>query len=253
MIKSKKLLKFNEIEHAFFNRLGGKSIGIYKSLNCGPGSFDNKKNIFKNLAFVEKKIKSGLNKIVLLNQIHSNKFYYIEKTSRLNHKKFTGDALITNKSNTPIAILTADCAPILLFDKKNKTIAAIHAGWKGAHNGIVKKVIKFMIKKGSSTNDITAVIGPCISLKSYEVKQDFIKKFVKKNVKTKVFFKKIKKKSYFNLNKYIAHQLKSLNIKKIEVINKDTFDIKNNFFSARRSLGRNENDYGRNISVIMIN
>ena len=44
---SKKLSKFKEIEHAFFNRLGGKSIGIYKSLNCGPGSFDNKKKYLK--------------------------------------------------------------------------------------------------------------------------------------------------------------------------------------------------------------
>tara|TARA_B110000305_G_scaffold178269_1_gene197416 strand:+ start:293 stop:1054 length:762 start_codon:yes stop_codon:yes gene_type:complete len=253
LIKSKKLSKFREIEHSFFNRLGGKSNGIYKSLNCGLNSFDNKKNILENIALVEKKIKSGLSKIVLLNQIHSNKFYYIDKALRLNHKKFIGDALITNKPNTPIAVLTADCAPILLFDKKNKIIAAIHAGWKGAHKGIVKKVIKFMIKKGSSTNDITAVIGPCISLKNYEVKQDFIKKFIKKDPKTKVFFKKIKNKSYFNLNKYITYQLKSLYIKKIEVINKDTFDLKNNFFSARRSLGCNENDYGRNISVIMIN
>jgi len=233
--------------------LGGKSNGIYKSLNCSLGSSDSKKNILKNLTLIQKKIKSGLNKIVLLNQIHSNKFYYIDKTSKLNHKKFTGDALVTNKSNTPIAVLTADCAPILMFDKKNKTIAAIHAGWKGAYREIVKKVIKFMIKKGSFAEDITAVIGPCISIKNYEVKEDFIKKFIKKDPKTKVFFKKIRNKNYFNLNKYIAYQLKSVNIKKIEVINKDTFDIKNNFFSARRSISHNENDYGRNISVIMIN
>ena len=110
-----------------------------------------------------------------------------------------------------------------------------------------------MIKKGSSAKDITAVIGPCISLKNYEVKQDFIKKFIKKDPKNKVFFKKIRKKNYFNLNKYIFYQLKSQNIKKIEIINKDTFDIKNKFFSARRSIAHNENDYGRNISVIMIN
>jgi len=233
--------------------LGGKSIGIYKSLNCGPGSLDNKKNILKNLDLVQKKIKFGLNKIVLLNQVHSNKFYYIDKTSKLNHKKFTGDALITNKSNTPIAVLTADCAPILMFDKKNKTVAAIHAGWKGAYKGIIKRVVRFMIKKGSSAKNITAVIGPCISIQNYEVKQDFIKKFIKKDPKTKVFFKKVKNKNYFNLNKYITHQLKSLNIKKIEVINKDTFNIKNNFFSARRSISCNDNDYGRNLSVIMIN
>ena len=253
MIKSKKLSRFSEIEHSFFNKLGGKSNGIYKSLNCGLSSHDKKKNILKNLTLVKKKIKSGLNKIVLLNQIHSNKFCYIDKKSKLNHKKFTGDALVTNKPNTPIAVLTADCAPILIFDKKNRIVAAIHAGWKGAYKGIVKKVIKFMIKKGSSANDITAVIGPCISIKNYEVKQDFIKKFIKKDPKTKAFFKKIRNNNYFDLNKYIIHQLKNLNIKKIEAINKDTFNIKNNFFSARRSISLHENDYGRNISVIMIN
>ncbi len=253
MIKSKKLSRFKEIEHYFFNRLGGKSDGIYKSLNCGLSSLDNKKNILKNLTVVRKKIKSKLNKIILLNQIHSNKFYYINKTSKLNHKKFVGDALITNKSNTPIAVLTADCAPILMFDNKKKIIAAVHAGWRGAYKEIVKKVVKFMIKKGSSTKDITAAIGPCISLKNYEVKQDFIKKFIKKDPKCKIFFKKIKDKNYFNLNKYVAYQLKSLNIKKIEIIHKDTFNIKNNYFSARRSISCNENDYGRNISVIMIN
>ena len=253
MTKSKKLSRFREIEQSFFNRLGGKSNGIYKSLNCGLGSSDNKKNVLKNLVLVEKKIKSSLNKVVLLNQIHSNKFYYIDKKSKLNHKQFTGDALITNKSNTPIAVLTADCAPILMFDKKNKTIAAIHAGWKGAYKGIVKKVVKFMIKKGSSAKNITAVVGPCISIKNYEVKQDFIKRFIKKDHKTKIFFKRIKNKNYFNLSEYITYQLNNLDIKKIEVINKDTFDVKNNFFSARRSIGRNENDYGRNISVIMIN
>ena len=232
--------------------MGGQSLGKYKSLNCGPGSSDNKKNIFKNLAIVEKKIKSNSKKIVLLKQIHSNKFYYINKKSKLN-SKFKGDALITNRTNMPIGVLTADCAPILIFDPKNKVAAAIHAGWKGAYKGIVKKVIKFMIKKGSSPDNIVAVIGPCISLRSYEVKKDFIKKFIDKDIKTKVFFKKIRDKNYFNLNKYITYQLKSLGIKKIEVINKDTFNIKNNFFSARRSKSQNENDYGRNISVIMIN
>ena len=222
-------------------------------MNCGPGSSDNKKKISKNLAIVEKKIKSNSNKILLLNQIHSNRFFYIDRKFKLKNSKFEGDALITNRPNTPIGVLTADCAPILLFDHSNKIVAAIHAGWKGAYKGIIKKVIKFMIKKGSSPKDITAVIGPCISLKSYEVQKDFVKKFIKKDIKTKLFFKKIEGKNYFCLSKYITYQLKSLDIKKIEVINKDTFNIKNNFFSARRSKSINENDYGRNISVIMIN
>jgi polyphenol oxidase len=253
MIKSKKLSRFKDIKHAFFNKLGGKSQGIYKSLNCGFGSFDRKKNIFENLKIVEKKIRSKSKKIVLLNQSHSNKFYYIDKNSILNVNKFDGDALITNKKKLPIAILTADCAPVLIFDKKNKMIAAVHAGWKGAYKDIIIKVIKFMVKKGCSPKDITAAIGPCISLKNYEIKKDFMKKFIKKNNKNKIFFKRINNRNFFSLNKYIHSQLKSLDIKKIDIINKDTFNIKNNFFSARRSIVRNEADYGRNISIIMIN
>ena len=233
--------------------MGGKSTNIFKSLNCGLGSSDNKKNILKNLKIVSNKIKAKSNKIILLNQIHSNKFHYINKNLKLNNNRFNGDALVTNKRNTPIAVLTADCAPILIHDESKKMIAAIHVGWRGAYKDIVKKVIKFMVKKGCSLKDITAAIGPCISSNNYEVKDDFKKKFIKKDKKNTIFFKKTKDKNYFNLSGYIYFQLKKLNIKKIDVINKDTFNVKNNFFSARRSISRKENDYGRNISIIMIN
>ena len=222
-------------------------------MNCGLDSSDKKKNVLRNLNIVSKKIKAKSNKIFLLNQIHSNKFHYIDKNFKLKNSKFDGDALITNRRNIPIAVLTADCVPILMYDENRKMIAAIHAGWKGAYKDIVKKVTKFMIKKGCSPHNITAVIGPCISVNNYQVKHDFINKFIKKNNTNKKFFKKKRNKNYFNLNKYVYSQLKALNIKKIDVINKDTFNAKNNFFSARRSIIQNESDYGRNISVIMIN
>ena len=253
MIKSKILIQFKAIEHAFFNRLGGKSTGIFKSLNCGMSSSDKKNNILKNLVIVANKIKAKPKKIVLLNQVHSNKFHYINKNSKLNNNKLEGDALVTDRRKLPIAILTADCVPILIYDNDNKMIAAIHAGWRGAYKDIVRKVVRFMIKKGCSTKNITAAVGPCISDSNYQVGEDFIKKFIQKDKKNIYFFKKNKHKNYFNLNKYIHFQLKSLDIKKIDVINKDTFNAKNNFFSARRSISRNENDYGRNISIIMIN
>ena len=252
LIKSKKLSKFKSLQHAFFNRLGGKSTGVFKSLNCGLGSSDKKNVVLKNLEVVSNKIKASPKKIVLLNQVHSNKFHYISKNSKLNDK-FEGDALVTDKRNIPIAVLTADCAPVLIYDENKEMIAAIHAGWKGAYKDIVKRVVKFMIKKGCSSKNITAVIGPCISVNNYQVKEDFIKRFIKKDKKNITFFKKTKGKNYFNLNKYIHFQLESLNIKEIDIINKDTFNTKNNFFSARRSISRNESDYGRNISIIMIN
>ena len=252
MIKSKKLSKIKIIKHGFFNKTGGKSKKIYKSLNCEPGSKDNPSDVKKNLQIVKKKIKSTAKNIFLLHQIHSNKFVYIGKKNKYKLKPMA-DAVITNQKNFPIGILTADCVPVLICDKKKNFIAAIHAGWKGAHKDIISKVINFMIKKGCSSNNITAVIGPCISVNNYEVKEDFIKKFIKKDKKNVLFFKKTKDKNYFSLGKYIHHQLKALDIKNIDVIKKDTFVSKNNFFSARRSLRLKHDDYGRNISIIMIN
>ena len=163
-----------------------------------------------------------------------------------------GDGLITNVRNLPLGILTADCAPILIVDIKKKIIAAAHAGWKGAYKNIVIKIIKKLIRLGSKKKDITVVIGPCIGQKSYQVGKEFKDKFVSKSRKNLNFFKLKKRKIYFDLSKFIYEQLISFGILKIDVINKDTFDTKNNFFSARRSLKKNEPDYGRNISVIML-
>ena len=252
MIVSKKLSKFKKIKHGFFNRRGGKSNGIYKSLNCGPGSKDKKSNIIKNLNIVKKKICKNSKNIFLLHQIHSNKLVFLNKYSN-NLKKIKADAIITNVVKLPIGVLTADCAPILLYDSKKKIVAAIHAGWKGAFKGIILKVVDFMIKKGCKKNHITAVVGPCISQKSYNVKEDFEKKFLRKNKKNAIFFKRKKDKIYFDLPNYIKFQLKLMNISKIDMIKIDTFNKKNNFFSARQSLNSNHDDYGRNISLIMIN
>jgi len=253
MIRSKKLKKLKEISHGFFNRNGGKSKGIYKSLNCGLGSNDKKINIQKNLKIAKNKISKNSKNILLVNQTHSQKYIYINNSNKIKSKRVKADAIITNQKKLPIAILTADCVPILIYDDTLKIIAAIHAGWRGAYKGIINNVIKFMIKKGSKIENIHAAIGPSISQKNYNVKKDFLKKFLKKNKKNKVFFKKRKNLIYFNLPKYVKSQLISNKISNIDHINIDTYDYKNNFFSARRSLRLNHDDYGRNISIIMIN
>ena len=253
MIKSKKLLIHKEISHGFFNRSGGKSTGIYRSLNCGPGSKDNKNKIKANLKIVKNKINKKSKNIFFLHQYHSNKFYFIKKNTRLNKKRIKADAIITDQKELPIAVLTADCVPILLYDSKKKMVAAIHAGWKGAFKGIITKVIKFMLEKGCKKNSITAAVGPCISQKSYNVREDFRKKFIKKDKKNSIFFKDKKNTLYFDLPNFVKSQLKINKIANIDTINIDTFVDKNNFFSARRSLKLKHDDYGRNISIIMIN
>jgi len=252
LIKSKKLKKMKDLKHHFFNSVGGHSKNIYKSLNCGSGSKDQKKNIKKNLQKVRKKISKKAKNIFLVHQMHSNKFIFIDKTYN-DKKKPKADAIITNRKNFPIAVLTADCVPILVYDHKMKMIAAIHAGWKGAFKGIITKVIKFMIKKGCKSENITAAIGPSISQKNYEVKEDFKKKFIKKDKKNYIFFKNKKNKLYFDLTKYIHASLKTIKVKNIDILKIDTFDKKNKFFSARRALKLKHDDYGRNISIIMLN
>ncbi len=250
MILSKKLLKHKSVKHCFLGMEGKKSKGIYKSLNSGGGSSNTKKNVIKNLKIACRKIGYTNENLILLHQVHSNKFFFINK--KRYKTKLVGDALITNKKKIILGILTADCAPIIIYDPKLKFISAIHAGWRGAYKGIIKKVVKFLIKSGSNPKDLVASIGPCIAQRNYEVKSDFKLRFLKQSIKNKIFFKRIKRKTYFSLNKYVYYQLKSLGLKKIDLINYDTYNLKNKLFSARRAIHNNQNDYGRNISLIMI-
>mgnify|MGYP001156929436 FL=1 len=249
MFKSKLLNKFDEIEHGFFNSKGGFSKGIYESLNCGIGSKDLKKNVVRNLEKVAKQINTTKQNIILLNQVHSNKVINVRDIFKIRR---IGDGLITNRKKLALGILTADCAPILIFDPKKKIIAALHAGWKGAFKDIIGKTINKLNQKGSKSKDLIAVVGPCISIKNYEVKKDFLNKFLQKSKKNIKFFKLYNKKIFFSLNSYIKSQLINTKVKKIEIIHKDTFPKKNNFFSSRRSIKNKFNDYGRNISIIMI-
>ena len=253
MITSKRLLRKKNIVHGFFNKIGGTSIGIYKSLNCGIGSKDKKNNIKQNLKIVKNKISKRSKDIYLVHQTHSNNFVFIDENFKFFKKKIKADAIITDQKKQPIAILTADCVPILLYDHKKNMIAVIHAGWRGAFKEIVKRVVFFMTSKGCKRKNIIAAIGPSIGKNSYNVKNDFFKKFIKKNKKNKIFFKKIKNNTYFDLPNFIKSQLKSIKILNIDTINIDTFVKKNNFFSARQSLRSGHDDYGRNISIIMIN
>ena len=252
MIRSKKLLKIKNIKHGFLNKTGGKSKKIYSSLNCGLGSKDDPSNVKKNLKIAIKKISKTAKNIFLLHQIHSDKFVYIYQKNKFKSKP-KADAVITNQKKMPIGILTADCVPILIYDEKKNFIAAIHAGWRGAFKDIICKVINFMIKKGSEPKNMTAAIGPAISVKNYEVKNDFKKKFIKKDKQNNKFFKIKNKKLYFDLPNYVKSRLLRNKIKNIETLNIDTFNANNNFFSARRALKLNHDDYGRNISIIMLN
>ena len=249
MFYSKKFKKFKQIKHCFFSRKNGFSKGIYKSLNCGRGSKDNEKNIYKNLNFVAKTMGVKKTKLILMHQTHSNKVVEIKKYNC--RKKIIADAMITKMRGYAISVVTADCVPIVIYDIKNKIVGCIHAGWKGAFSGIIRNTVK-KIKKLSSKNKIYASVGPCIGKKSYEVDIKFYKKFISKSIKNKVYFTyKNKTKRLFNLRKFVTDKLLKLSVK-VDQIDRDTFAEKSNFFSYRRSCKLKQRDYGRCISSILL-
>jgi YfiH family protein len=252
MFFSKKLKKFDNIKHCFFSRKNGFSSGIYKSLNCGASSLDNKGNVLKNIKYVSKKIGCQKNSLITLNQIHSNKVVFLKSEKDIKNK-LSGDAIVTKIKNIGIGILAADCVPILLYDPKKKIIGCIHSGWKGAFNGIIKNTIKKFKKLNSNINDLIAVVGPCIGKKSYNVKLDFYNKFIEKNYKNKNFFSRINKNNYsFDLRSFVNKEMSGLGMKNIENINIDTFSKNEFFYSYRRSCLNKDKDYGRCISVILM-
>ena len=248
MFYSKKFKKFKDINHCFFSRNGGLSKGVYRSLNCGNGSKDNKKNIDKNYSLVAKKIKISRKNLLMMNQTHSNKVIIIDNRNK-KFKRFNSDAIITKMKGFTLGVVTADCVPIILYDAKNQIIGCVHAGWKGAFSGIVENTIK-KFKKLNSRNKIFASIGPCIGKKSYEIDLNFYKKFLLKSKKNSVYFtKKNKYKKLFDLRKYVGDKLIKLDVI-VDHVNHDTFKEKNNFFSYRRSQKLKEKDYGRCISIV---
>ena len=249
MFYSKKLKKQKQIKHCFFSRKNGFSKGLYKGLNCGRGSKDDKNNINKNLDFVAKKMAVERSSLILMHQTHSNKVIEIKKKNY--RKKIIADAMVTKIKGFAIAVVTADCVPIIIYDLNNKIIGCIHAGWKGAFTEIIENTIK-KIKKLNSNNKIYASVGPCIGKKNYEVDLEFYKKFVSKSRRNKIYFSnKNKTKKLFNLRKFVTDKLIKLKVK-VDQITRDTFAEKTNFFSYRRSCKLKQTDYGRCISAVRL-
>ena len=249
MFFSKKLKKLN-VPHCFFSRNSGFSRGIYKSLNCGIGSNDNKKLVYKNIKFVESFLKIKKNNLKLMYQTHSSKVLKINHKN-FEKKKFKSDGITSDLKGVALGVLTADCVPILIYDKINKKICVLHAGWKGIFKGIIEKGIKKFSKK--NLNSLIVAIGPCIGKKSYEVDKLLKLKFLRQRKYYKKFFKASKKgKFLFDLRSIVNYKLKKVGVKEIDNINLDTFKDSKNFFSHRRSKQLKEPDYGRCLSVITL-
>ena len=243
---SKNLKNFN---HGFFTRIGGKSEGIYNSLNCGYSSSDSKKNIKKNRSIISNILNFNLKNLIVADQYHSN----IVKIYKQNTRRFKCDALINFDANIALGVLTADCCPILVGHKKETITGAIHVGWKGLYSGILENFVSKILSNKIKTEDLIFAIGPCINKNSFQVSEEFFCEFVKKDKDCNLFFvyKSKENSFYFDLKGYIKKKLNLLGAFNIDFSSEDTYKNSNRYFSYRYSCHNGFNNYGRMLAVIV--
>ncbi|MBI3440275.1 MAG: peptidoglycan editing factor PgeF [Proteobacteria bacterium] len=241
------------LRHGFFTRLGGVSTGIYTSLNCGMKTDDRPTHVRTNRAKVSEALYLAPEQLVIAKQVHGTTILPVTKPWDNDHAP-EADAIVTVEPGIGLGVLTADCAPILLADKKARIIGAAHAGWRGALNGIIESTVEEMQKMGAKTENIAAAIGPCIGPNSYEVRDDFKGPFIARDKTNERFFKKSPKPGHllFNLPGYVASRLNRQGIKTVHDVQQDTLTNATSFFSNRRAFLKSEHGFGLQLSVISI-
>ena len=173
------------VRHGFFTRKGGASSGIFRGLNCGPGSTDLSEVVAINRARVAAAMDVEPDHLVSINQVHSAEVVHV--TGPLAERP-RADAMVTATPGLALAILTADCQPVLLADAEAGVIGAAHAGWRGARDGVLEATIAAMEALGAERERIVAVIGPTISQSAYEVGPEFLEGFLDEDRDNARFF-----------------------------------------------------------------
>jgi len=237
------------VTHGFLGRRGGVSTGIVAGLNVGTGSADDPALIAENRRRAAEAVLPGA-RLVTLYQVHSpDAVAVIEPFDE--RLRPHADALVTDRPGLALGILTADCAPVLLADREAGVVGAAHAGWKGAIGGVTDSTIALMETLGAKRERIAAAVGPCIARASYEVDENFFRRFVETDPANERFFADGKPGHHqFDLEAYVAHRLAAAGIRTVETLGLDTYSNENRFYSFRRATHRGEPDYGRQISII---
>jgi purine-nucleoside/S-methyl-5'-thioadenosine phosphorylase / adenosine deaminase len=240
------------IRHGFFTRQGGVSTGIYGSLNCGLGSGDDAENVRQNRALVAQTLGVLPDHLLTLYQIHSATVVVVDKP--WDGEAAEADALVTRTPGLAIGALTADCAPVLYCDPEARVIAAAHAGWRGALSGIAEATVAAMEELGASCERIVAVIGPSISQRAYEVGAEYLDRFLAEEPTSSAFFMTDDSSGepHFDLSGYVAERLSRAGVGTISDLGLCTYCDETRLFSYRRSQHHGEDDYGRQISAIVL-
>ncbi|SCB57189.1 conserved hypothetical protein [Rhizobium aethiopicum] len=239
------------IRHGYFTRAGGVSEGIYRGLNVGLGSGDERGNVIENRRRVAAWFDLPLERLATVHQVHSPDVVAIG--ADYDGARPDADAMVTAVPGIALGVLAADCGPILFADPESRVIGAAHAGWKGALTGVLENTIAAMEALGASRDSIVACLGPSISQASYEVGPEFVDRFVSENPRYERFFRPSATPGHamFDLPALTLDRLIRTGVR-AESLGLCTYPDSERFFSYRRTTHRKEPDYGRQISAISI-
>lgn len=238
----------------FSTRNGGVSRAPYNSLNLGYGTDDLKAHVDGNRSTFARTFDLPLHQLLTVKQVHGNDLLLIDEPNPdLSH--FTTvevDAIVTNQPGIMIGVLTADCFPLLLWNRQQSVVAAVHIGWRGATNGLIPKVVKTIITNfDCNPADIYAAVGPGISAERYEVDRPVRDAFRQGSG----FWNDISKETrlgHWKLNLAMSCRLQleqaGLPPAQIEVTSHCSFSQPELFFSFRRDQGVT----GRQLGFIML-
>jgi purine-nucleoside/S-methyl-5'-thioadenosine phosphorylase / adenosine deaminase len=239
------------LRHAFFTREGGVSEGVYAHLNGGLGSRDDPAHIAENRRRMAEQMGVAPGQLLNVHQVHSPDA--VVATGPWEGPRPKADAIVTRTEGLAIAVTTADCGPVLLVEPNARVVGAAHAGWKGALTGVLESTVAAMEKLGAERNGIVAAIGPMIRQPSYEVGSEFVTRFLEADADNAVFFLPSSREGHamFDLAGFIRMRLEAAGVLMIDDLALDTYSDQR-FFSYRRSVHRNEADYGRHVHAIVL-
>ncbi|MFY0680879.1 MAG: peptidoglycan editing factor PgeF [Thalassovita sp.] len=239
-----------DTRHGFFTRKGGASSGIFEGLNCGQGSSDQAEIVTINRTRVAEAMHVPLSHLVGVHQVHSADVVVVDAPT---DEKPRADAVVTATPGLALTILTADCQPVLFADRQAGVIGAAHAGWRGALAGVLENTLDAMEELGAERHDITAIIGPTISQRAYEVGPEFIDDFLAEDPQNARFFINGEGDRYlFDLPAFGLQRLRQAGVGKSEWTRHCTYSDPARFYSYRRTTHEGEADYGRLISAIRL-
>ncbi|MHA6297379.1 peptidoglycan editing factor PgeF [Devosia sp. CAU 1758] len=234
------------LRHGFFGREGGASTNEFAGLNMSLNVGDEPGAVEVNRLSVAAAMDIG--PLAILRQTHSNRVETI--SAPIAAGSVDADAMVTTTPGLALAILTADCTPILFADPEAGVIGAAHAGWRGAVDGIIVNTVTAMAALGATPSNIRAAIGPTIHAANYEVGDQFMADFLARYPAGAHHFHLPKgKRAHFDLPGFVTAQLRAAGIASIDQLGSCTYAQPKRYFSHRYATHQATRT-GRQVAVI---